>query len=149
RQIGAIRSFAPGLFVLLTGVADGVTTKVLQHMHMNDPDLRVLDVRNGAEKWSPPVKVEKKTRFLNVIGNHAYLPTVPADCGNECIVSPIDGHAFRIYDLSDPEKIRQVGDWAPAQPNRAILLFAHPDRPNLIASVEARMGFGIHFADFT
>jgi hypothetical protein len=133
---------------LLTGVPDGVTTKVLQHLHMNDPDLRILDVRNGGEKWSPAVKVDKKTRFMNVIGKYAYLPTLPADCGNECIVSPIDGHHFRIYDLSDPEKIRQVGEWAPAQPNRAVLLFAHPERPILVASVEARMGFGIHFADF-
>jgi hypothetical protein len=148
RQIGAIRAVVPGMFVLLTGVSDGVTTKVLQHTHMNDPDLRILDARNGDEKWSPAVKVDRKTRFLNVIGNYAYLPTVPADCGNECIVSPIDGHNFRIYDLSDPDKIRQVGEWAPAQPNRALLLYPHPERPGRSAVVEARMGFGIHFADF-
>jgi hypothetical protein len=149
RQIGAIRAIEPGRFVLLTGVADGVTTKVLQHTHMNDPDLRVLDVPNGGEKWSAAVKVDRKTRFLNVIGKYAYLPTVPADCGNECLVSPIDGHSFRIYDLSDPEKVRQVGEWAPAQPNRALLLYPNPERSGLIAVVEARMGFGIHFADFT
>ena len=149
KQISAIRAMAPGMLVLLMGDPDGVTTKVLQHIHMNDPELQVLDLRDGAEKWYPPVKLERKTRFLNVIGKYAYLPVLPRDCGNECIVAPIDGQQFLIYDLSDPEKIRRVGEWAPAQPNRALMLFPSPERPGLVASVEARMGFGIHFADFS
>jgi hypothetical protein len=147
RQIGGIRVFAPGIFVLLTGEADGVTTKILQHVHMNDPDLRILDVRAGGEKWHTPLKVARRSCFLNVVGKYAYVPTLPPGGGNECIVSPIDGSHFRIYDLSDPDNIRQVGEWAPCQPNRAVMLFANPKQPNLIASVEARMGFGIHFAD--
>jgi hypothetical protein len=56
---------------------------------------------------------------------------------------------FRIYDLSDPQRIRKVGTWAPAQPNRALWLYPNPKRPCVVATVEARMGLGIHFADFS
>jgi hypothetical protein len=149
RQIGAIRALAPGMLVLLMGTPDGVKDKRRQHVHLADTELRVLDLRDGATTWCPPVKVDSETRYLNVIGSYAYLPTVPQGCGNECIVSPIDGMHFRVYDLSDPKRIRKVGEWAPAQPNRALLLYADPGRPGLVAAVEARMGFGIHFADFS
>jgi hypothetical protein len=147
-QIGAIRALAPGLLVVLKGVPDGVKDKQKQHIHLADTELQVLDLRNGATTWCPPVRVGAETRYLNVIGKYAYLPTVPKGCGNECIVSPIDGMHFRIYDLANPKRIRLVGKWAPAQPNRALLLYANPKRPRLVAVVEARMGFGIHFADF-
>jgi hypothetical protein len=149
RQVGAIRALAPGRLVLLLGKSDGVKDKRRQHIHLADTELRILDLRGRATKWSGPVKVDPETRSLNVIGKYAYLPTVPPGCGNECIVSPIDGMHLRIYDLSDPGKIRKVGAWAPAQPNRALLLYANPRRPGLVAAVEARMGFGIHFADFS
>jgi hypothetical protein len=148
-EVGAVRALAPGVLVLLTGVSDGVKDKQRQHIHLADTQLQVLDLRDGATNWYPPVSVDAETRYLNVIGKYAYLPTVPPGCGNECIVSPIEGMHFRIYDLSDPRRIRHVGDWAPAQPNRALLLYANPQRLGLVAAVEARMGFGIHFADFS
>jgi hypothetical protein len=149
RQIGAIRAVAPGLLVLLLGESDGVKDKRRQHIHLTDTELRMLDLRDGSTEWYPPVKVDSETRYLNVIGNFAYLPTVPAGCGNECIVSPIDGMHFRAYDLSNAKSIRKVGEWAPGQPNRALLLCASPQQRGLVAAVEARMGFGIHFADFS
>jgi hypothetical protein len=149
KQVGAIRPLAPGVLVLLLGVSDGVKDKQRQHIHLADTELQVLDLRDGATKWCPPLRVGAETRYLNVIGKYAYLPTVPKGCGNECIVSPIDGMHFQIYDLSDPQRIRKVGTWAPAQPNRALLLYTDPKRPSLVATVEARMGLGIHFGDFS
>jgi hypothetical protein len=147
KNVAAIRPTEPGVFVLLTGLPDGVTTKIKQHIHMADTALEMLDARGDSPKWYPPLGVSPNARFLNVIGKHAYVAFSPGG-GNECVVAPLEGQHFEIFDLSDPGKIRKVGEWSPGQPNRALLLFQNPQRPNLVASVEARMGVGVHFCDF-
>jgi hypothetical protein len=133
-----IAAAAPGKrFVLFYPNPDG--KKVLQ----------VLDVEGEREKFWPPVPVEESASQVSVPNEKfAYLCVQPKDRGAG-VVGTYDGTRMSIYDISDPEQIKQAGSWDPGYPTRDMELVPRPGKGDVVLVKEPGGGGGIQFADFS
>jgi hypothetical protein len=118
-----------------------------------DPDgnkvLRPLDVEGEREKFSPPVPVQESAPRVSVPNEKfAYLCVQPRDRGAGA-VGAYDGTRMSIYDISDPEQIKQAGAWDPGYPTRDMELVPRPGKGDVVLVKEPGGGGGIQFADFS